>query len=203
MTTVESNHPVAVTSTSPETVVPALIVFGLDGAGKPHASWFGEFDAPLATKAARLMAMTAIAITSDEHRTLASQLPEGRVFASGRGFVPFVKKALYDRLVSLGGPNLAPTLTDLHRAGAGPVPSGSADTQAAEHRPEDWSEIQAGSTVLIHGGGEDGWFEAEVIETKLDDLVSLRWRDWPDLPILVRRHEDIALLNPLSAIKSE
>lgn len=185
-----SNH----TELDPTT--PALIVFGLDEAGKPHASWFGKADAPLATRAAGLMAMTAIAVTSDEHRALASQLPQGRVFASGKGFVPFCKKALYDRLVGLGGPNLASPATGLPGAGAKPVSAGSADAQAAEHRPQGWSEIQAGSAVLIHGGGEDGWFEAKVIEAKLDDLFTLRWRDWPELPILVRRREDIALLNP-------
>lgn len=181
----------------------ALIVFGRDKDKKPHASAFPEADAPLATKAADLMGMRTLAVETEEHRSIASQLPLGRVFASGKGFVPFVKKGLYERLSALAGPAIA-------------APAGNAAVEAdsllagdegdastsAEQRPTCWTEITAGSTVLVHGGGEDGWFEAEVVEAKADDLFTLRWRDWPDLPILVRTRAHIALLNPhvLSAV---
>lgn len=79
MTTVESKHSDAVTSTMAESAAPTRIAFGLDEAGKPHASWFGEADAPPAIKAVGLMAMMAIAATRDEHRTLASQLTGRRM----------------------------------------------------------------------------------------------------------------------------
>lgn len=117
--------------------------------------------------------------------------------------MPFVKKGLYERLSALAGPAIA-------------APAGNAAVEAdsllkgdecdastsAEQRPTCWTEITVGSTVLVHGGGEDGWFEAEVVEAKADDLFTLRWRDWPDLPILVRTRAHIALLNPhvLSAV---
>ncbi|KQP94360.1 hypothetical protein ASF60_13020 [Methylobacterium sp. Leaf113] len=175
----------------------ALIVFGRDKDGKPHASAFAEADATLATKAADLMGMRTLAVETEEHRSIASQLPLGRVFASGKGFVPFVKKGLYERLSALAGPAItAADDTAPINADAVPEGDGCEASKSAEQRPVSWSEITAGSTVLVHGGGEDGWFEAEVVEAKADDLFTLRWRDWPELPILVRTRSHIALLNP-------
>lgn len=77
-----------------------LIMFGLDDKGRPHASWFGDEDVALARKAAAMMGMAAVEATSEALRALAGQLPAGRVFASGRAFVPFVKGALYDQLAA-------------------------------------------------------------------------------------------------------
>lgn len=77
-----------------------VIVFGLDNNDRPHASWFGDDDMVLARKAAEMMGMAAVDVTSDGLRQLAAQLPAGRVFASGRAFVPFVKGGLYSELVA-------------------------------------------------------------------------------------------------------
>lgn len=142
------------------------------------------------------MGMRTLAIETDEHRALAAQLPQGRVFASGKGFVPFVKKGLYDRLSTLAGPATAAsdTLKAARPDGTAQRPGG--DVAAEEHRPTDWTSIIAGSTVLVHGGGEDGWFEAKVVEVKTENLLVLRWRDWPELPVLVRTLAHVALLSP-------
>src|SRR4051794_40774982 len=67
----------------------AVIVFGRDEAGKAHASWFDQSEAALAEKAADFMNLRVLRVQTDEHRVLAAQLPHGRVFASGRAFVPF------------------------------------------------------------------------------------------------------------------
>lgn len=71
-----------------------LVVFGQDKDGKPHASSFAETDATLATKAADLMGMRTLAVETEEHRSIASQLPLGRVFASGKVFRAVRKKGL-------------------------------------------------------------------------------------------------------------
>ena len=174
-----------------------LMVFGQDKDGKPHAAAFTEADATLAIKAADLMGMRTLTVDTEEHRSIAFLLPLGRVFASGKGFVPFVKKGLYERLSALAGPAItAADDTAPINADAVPEGDGCEASKSAEQRPVSWSEITAGSTVLVHGGGEDGWFEAEVVEAKADDLFTLRWRDWPELPILVRTRSHIALLNP-------
>jgi len=79
--------------------VPVLIVFGKDEANKPHASAFGEADVGLARKAAELMGMCAMPVETDAVRALAARLPDGRVFASGKAFVPFVKASLFEELL--------------------------------------------------------------------------------------------------------
>ncbi|MDF2598983.1 MAG: hypothetical protein K0Q54_1806 [Methylobacterium brachiatum] len=186
---------------------PALIVFGPDKDGKPHASWFTEPDAALATKAAGVMNMRTLLLRTEAHRTLAAELPQGRVFASGRAFVPFVKKSLYDRLSASAGPAEAPeTATGETVALASATATGdtgdqtSTATATGEPRyPRSWVGVAIGSLVLITEGDQDGWYEAEVIEAKTGGIYTLRWRDWPDLPLLVRRREHMALLHPNTA----
>jgi hypothetical protein len=89
---------------------PALVVFGLDDTKRPHASAFVARQAELAEKAAGLMGMATLRPATDEQKALAAKLPRGRVFASGRAFVPFVRAGLYESIVAaIGGvPQTAP-----------------------------------------------------------------------------------------------
>ena len=87
---------------------PALVLFGRDQAGKPHASWFDAGSVELATKAAGLMSMRAVPVESDALREVVASLPRGRLFSSGRAFTPFVKGKLYERLVAATGGAPAP-----------------------------------------------------------------------------------------------
>src|SRR6185312_7925369 len=75
-----------------------VVVFGKDEAGKPHASVFSPANAELAMRAASLMGMQVLRPVSEAAREVAAKLPKGRVFASGRGFVPFVRPNLYEAL---------------------------------------------------------------------------------------------------------
>src|SRR5215212_9528651 len=81
---------------------PAVVVFGRDEAGKPHASWFDAENADLAAKAADLMHMRVLRVETEEHKTLARQLAPGRVFASGRAFTPFARANLYQPVDEVG-----------------------------------------------------------------------------------------------------
>jgi hypothetical protein len=83
--------------------VPTLIVFGLDETRRPHASTFPAHEAELAEKAAGLMGMAALRLATDAQKALAAKLPKGRVFASGRAFVPFVRAELYEAIVRAAG----------------------------------------------------------------------------------------------------
>src|SRR3712207_4819839 len=76
----------------------AVVVFGRDEAGRPRASAFGQSEAELAIKVAGLMGMQVLRLDNDEQRALAAKLPRGRIFASGRAFVPFVKAGLFEAL---------------------------------------------------------------------------------------------------------
>lgn len=79
---------------------PTIVVLGRDDRGKPHASWFDEAQQIAARRAATLMGMQALPVSDDAVRGLAARLPQGRVFESGKAFVPFVKGDLYDELVA-------------------------------------------------------------------------------------------------------
>ena len=78
----------------------AVVVFGRDDAGQPHASAFDATTAELAEKAAGLMGMRVLRLDTDEQRAVAAKLPRGRVFESGRAFVPFVKKPIFESLAA-------------------------------------------------------------------------------------------------------
>src|SRR3954468_12348108 len=80
---------------------PALIVFGRDRTGKPHAAWFTAEEAEAARTAAGLIGYRVLALTTEAHPHVAAQLSRGRLFENGRAFVPFVKAALYETLAKM------------------------------------------------------------------------------------------------------
>jgi len=77
---------------------PILVVFGIDGEGKPRASRFTERDAELVTKAAGLLGFRLAWITDEAGRAIAERLPDGNVFARGNGFVRLVRQSAFDKL---------------------------------------------------------------------------------------------------------
>ena len=202
--------------------IPAVILFGKDETSKSHASFFPESDLANALNAAALMKMKVLRTDTDERRAVAAELPQGRVFASGKAFVPFVAAPVYQRLIALaagadsicpagaawgpGGPEnesvAAPDSNQGHLGGpigagvavAGP---GRADPpETAQSRPsDDQGQLRPGSLVLASVGSAEGWWECLVVEMN-DDLLTLSWRDWPEEPHFVRRRSQIALPHP-------
>jgi len=75
-----------------------LVVFGIDGEGKPRASRFTERDAELVTKAAGLLGFRLAWITDGAGLAIAEALPNGNVFARGNGFVRLVRQSAFDKL---------------------------------------------------------------------------------------------------------
>src|ERR1039457_54077 len=87
---------------------PAIIVFGLDPTGKTKAATFPAQQADLASKAASLMQLRVLKIDSPELTQFAAELSVGKIYASGHGFVPQVRTAIYDRLLQFADPAPAP-----------------------------------------------------------------------------------------------
>lgn len=187
----------------------ALVLFGLDDRGKAHAAWFAEDNTKAGGVAAEAMGMFALPVGDDAVRLLAGQVPQGKIFSSGKAFVPFVKASLYDALVANLPEDQCEQARQPVRASGGKVSSnsyaiasGAADGRGAgaatiQHDfPSDWSKIKVGSVVLASEGREDGWYEADVLETLPNDRYTLRWHDWPDLPTIERAATEIALLHP-------
>lgn len=79
--------------------------------------------------------------------------------------------------------------------GAPRAPRPGASLFVGEPRPHDRSGIGLGSVVLAHEGPDEGWWEAEVIGAN-GRTFSLRWRDYPTEPTILRKATELALLPP-------
>jgi hypothetical protein len=126
-----------------------------------------------------------------------ARLPVGRVHATGRTFVPFIRRDLYDRLVA-AAPNGA-----LHQPPITPPPAGGANGNVGGPRaagsspnlPRNWHEIGIGDLVLAQQAPEDGWFEVIVVDVA-NDMVTVRWRDYPRHRRITRHRLRLGLLYP-------
>ena len=166
-----------------------IVVFGRDDTGKPHASVFSEADASLATRAAGLMGMQLLRPVSKAASELASKLPKGRVFASGRGFVPFVRLKLYEALLMTHADPKNQVPADANEAAnTGASSKASPSTEAASN------DLKEGAVVLAPAEPDEGWWEAVVVKVK-GDLLTLRWRDYPEYPPFARRRNQVALFD--------
>jgi hypothetical protein len=58
---------------------------------------------------------------------------------------------------------------------------------------QSWNEIASGHLVIAQKSPKEGWWEAIVIDRKADTLT-LQFRDYPDLPKIVRHRSAIALM---------
>ncbi|GJD59269.1 hypothetical protein [Methylobacterium dankookense] len=207
-----ANLPALVAETPLTPQPPALVLFGRDSSGKPRAAWFEPADAEAATAAAATMPLRVLSLIDEAGRDLARQLARGRILPSGRVHAPFAKHDLYARLIALAGEEAGLRLTadaDARPAEAKPsqgaAHAGSAGQPTApqpgdrtfvgQAKPRDCAEIGLGSLVLAHEGPDDGWWEAEVIGIN-GRVFSLRWRDYPTEPTILRRAGELALLPP-------
>src|SRR3954467_14293494 len=83
--------------------VPILVLLGLGTDERWHASRFAETDETLVVRAAELMGFHVVRVSSDNEELygIAESLPVGKIFSTGRAFVPFVARAAFDKLRAL------------------------------------------------------------------------------------------------------
>ena len=98
--------------------------------------------------------------------------PVGKIYASGHGFVPPVRTAIYARLLQFADP--APGL------------------------PATWDDIDVGHLVIARDEPNAGWWEAIVTATD-GDMLTVRWRDYPKQVPAVLHRTALALLKPTAA----
>jgi hypothetical protein len=178
---------------------PIIVVLGIDVEGKPHASRFEEHDATLVVRAAELMGFRVIHVPPEnvELHAIAEGLPGGKIFATGRAFVPFVGRSAFDKLSALVERGV--TIKERSASGAEPVlpRADMLTTEAINTADALWSKVEVGTVVLasrpeLYG---PGWWEGVVVEVKGDDLA-VRWLDEPsEDPIQVARRQ-VALRHP-------
>jgi hypothetical protein len=169
---------------------PDLIVLGPDDEGKPRAARFPAGQASLVAKAAKAMNLTVCKADSGALAELAKKLHPGRLYATGRAFVPPAGRNLYGKIVEqlklAGQP--APETTDQTDTDR------SAAEAPAPGLPVTWDDIAVGHLVIAQEGVKDGWWEAIVL-ARDGDMLTLKWRDYQK-PNVVRHAGAVALLKP-------
>ncbi|MBM2362726.1 hypothetical protein JQX22_25110 [Sulfitobacter pseudonitzschiae] len=196
-------------SLSTQPTAPAIIVFGTDDTGKPHASTFGIDQRHDAIRAAGLMGFQALAVEGDALIALAKLIPAGKVFSSGKGFVPFVKREVGeqlqqfaqdhpDQLITVPVPVASETDTSPDQGTSDKTPVATSAEQ-----PKDWMDIKVGSRVLAVDDPDDGWWEAIVqhvhesgTQAHPCPMFTLIWEAFPDDGRFVRRFDQVALIHP-------
>jgi hypothetical protein len=124
--------------TSSGSAVP-VVLFGVDDNGKPKAARFNDKHANLATKAAGHLNLHVLPIVRPSVIDLAGRLPAGRIHANGRGFVPYIRRDLYAKLVAAAGSTSQDDSASTQAAAAsGSTKHSSSNGQGTRSRPAMW-----------------------------------------------------------------
>jgi hypothetical protein len=174
-----------------------MFVVGLDDKGKPRGAKFNETN-DLVVSAAVDMMLTAVVLPSPTFADLAAKLPQGRLYASGKTFIPNIRRGLHDELMAiLAQPGDTSQPLKLHPPEQSPDALGSVTCTSpiTSGLPRSWEGVGVGHMVLAHESALDGWWES-VVENRDGDILTLRFRDYPKQPTFIRHVLTVALVNP-------
>jgi hypothetical protein len=187
-----------------------LFVYGMDETGKPKGARFPAAEAEKVLPVATTMKLQSRQDCSEEATALGMKLPVGRIYARGKAFIPNIKRDLYDRLSTVMGPTTAEldqpqpeqsisssTSTGQHSSPA-PTETGAVLPPLASGLPQNWESIAAGNMLLVDAGPGEGWWEAIVV-SRDNEILTLRYRDYPKVPKIERHISTVALINPRPA----
>jgi hypothetical protein len=190
ITKAATSKPSATKTSSPTSDDIGLLVLGFDEQQRPCGARFVDAKPELVAKAAQLMGLKVYKPNSPNVADVAKKLPIGQLYANGRAFVPNVRQTLYsDVIVALAG--------EPQQAAVG-ADDDKASTPIARGLPRSWDDIAPGHLVIAQESHDYGWWEAIVLDRK-DDMLTLRFRDYPRLPKFFRHCTAVALMSPASA----
>ena len=173
------------TVTQPQSNANTLVMFGTDEHAKPRAARFTSASVTVVTKAAQAMQLKFAEVTTEAQAEVAQKLPTGRLYSTGKGFVPPVRRELFAKLLAAFG---IEAVGDTPRAAS------------ADHvYPASYDEIAPGHLVLVQESLKYGWWEAIVLERNAEN-VTVKWRDYPKAPPFTRHFDAVALIRPPAPI---
>ena len=192
---------------APATVDP-LFVLGLDENEKPRGARFAELKDKTVSTAMDMNCRVLIGLP-DTVSEIAMKLPVGRIYASGKAFIPNIRRDLYDKILEAARVAEEKFEAEVEASAAersAEVKSmiNQTDAALAEVRtvspvtsglPRSWESISVGHMVLVHESLVDGWWEATVLKRE-DEILTLRFRDYPKQPTFIRHINTVALVNP-------
>jgi hypothetical protein len=174
----------------------SLVLYGFDEGGKPRAACFAAKDAVLAKKAAGLMGLSVLPVANQQQIEIAAKLPLGRLYSSGRGLVPNVRAALYEKLIAAAGGVAVASQTSSNAEGQEPGLKQNSKAASAHQLPTSWDAIDVGHVVIVQEAEKvSGWSEATVVQ-KSGDMFTLRWQAPPNKKLITRHRLNLALLCP-------
>lgn len=166
-----------------------LVLLGLDKDKKPRAA---KFTYAYETSVRRLATISGYRIghaKTDEAVEIALKLVDGRVFHSGKGLVPLVNAATYEKLLKV---------LEVEEPAAAPMGDKQLPPPNSTKVASSWDQITAGTIVLYHDelkGKDRGWWEATVTGVSKDGKsLTLRWTHFPTLKPLSVKRNAVALL---------
>ena len=161
-----------------------FIVLGFDERLKPRGARYHNPNEDELIKAAEEMNLSLYELKSADLISWADSLPAGKLSSTGPRSVPEIRQNLYSEIVA----GIAEEADAVPRGKIeGPLP-------AQKGPPESWDVIDTGHLVIAQESPEYGWAEAIVLDRK-DDLLTLRYRDYPKLPKFYRHYRAVALLS--------
>ncbi|RXH02188.1 hypothetical protein [Bradyrhizobium vignae] len=171
-----------------------LFVFGLDEDGKPRGARFAEFNEKVVSAAAQ-MKLATVHPASPAVTEIGMKLPVGRLYASGKAFVPPIRRDLLGKLkAALDVPGDG---SQVQQPAPAPSPEkAKAGDVVAAGLPRTWESIAVGQLVLVEDDDPGfGWWPCVVTERN-KDVLTLRLRDYPDKGTYVRHVAQVGLINP-------
>lgn len=202
MTRKKASKPAPKEKSDKDPTISALFVFGVDETGQTRGARFLEAK-PEIEAAAQDLQLRVVKNPTGAFAELAMRLPIGRMYASGKAFIPNVRADLHAKLVE--AEKSAFQVTDALAAGIQPealdnltgIPDNGprAPLPTYPQLPDDWQSIEVGHLVLLNGGATVGHWEAVVIELQ-QNILTLRLRDYPEQGTFLRHRYSVALLNP-------
>ena len=190
---------------------PSIVVIGRDGTKPPRGSWYAANDIDAAEAGATAMGLQAVAVTGSDVMALANRVPKGRVFSSGKLFMPRIQKEVYEQLEGhLSEVERQPRLElvasgddkgrdkEAGRDSDNGSPGNGAVANIKGTLPGDWSKLGVGSLVLTRDIEEesDAFYLAVVLGKPSPTTLTLKWRDYPDIGTITRNVQQIAMLHP-------
>jgi len=155
-----------------------LVVYGFDDDKKPRAAKFAEPEFELARKAAELMNLQMHEGEARKLRRILRNIPLGKIYVSGWGSVPNIRRSQFDALV----------------AKLSSIKYETTDAVVHTGLPVSWDLIGIGHLVLGQAdSAADGWWPTTV-EGVDGAMLVLQARDFPKAPRVVRHCSAVALL---------
>jgi hypothetical protein len=176
-----------------------FFVFGIDNNGKPRGARFAEFNEKALNFVTELK-LTGVFPASPAFTEIAAKLPPGRLYSSGKAFIPNIRRDLVEKLeTALAAPGDESQKFRPAQDAANDESTGEPKTRTISPitfgLPQSWESVQPGHVVLVHESPTDGWWESTVL-VREDEILTLRFRDYPRQPTFQRHISQVALINP-------